>query len=428
MSFSFPLRQLLNLSSSLLKNKTPGQLVIQLTDRCNALCPQCGMRVTESFPRSSLSMDEVRRTIDAAVVRGIRIISFTGGEPFLLLNKLIPLIRYAGHAGIEYVRTGTNGFFFINSHRPGFDSHIREIAEKLAETSLRNFWISIDSAIPSVHEKMRGFPGIINGIEKALPVFHENGIFPSANIGINRNIGIETIQCSENLPAQDEDAYLESFYEAFRKAIAKFYRFVINLGFTMVSSCYPMSIDQDRGAESLKAVYGATSKENVVSFSNKEKALLYKALLDTVPRYRSKIRIFSPRCSLYALSRYYLTDGENPYPCRGGIDYFFVNSRDGNTYPCGYRGNENFGRFWEINGNTVNKDSICYRCDWECFRDPSELFGPLLQAVHKPMALIKKIKRDPRYFSLWLDDLKYYKGCSLFDGRKHPDFTKMQGF
>jgi MoaA/NifB/PqqE/SkfB family radical SAM enzyme len=384
------------------------------------------MRVTEKFPRTRLSMDDVRRTIDAAVRKGIRIVSFTGGEPLLLLDDLIRLIRYAGDAGIEYVRTGTNGFIFMNSHRPGFDSRVKEIAEKLADTPLRNFWISVDSAIPSVHEKMRGFPGIIRGIEKALPVFHEYGIFPSANLGINRNICEETIKCSEGNDRHDEKAYLDDFYEAFRKAIAEFYRSVIDLGFTMVSSCYPMSIDQHGEIEGLKAVYGATSGERLIRFSSEEKALLYRALLETLPHYRSKIRIFSPTSSLYALSRYYRKEPERPYPCRGGIDYFFVNAGDGNTYPCGYRGNESFGRFWEMNGYAANGESPCYRCDWECFRDPSELFGPFLQGLHHPLDLIRKIRRDGHYFRLWIEDLKYYRACRFFDGRRAPDFDKMQ--
>ena len=94
------------------QGRLPGQLIIQLTDRCNATCPQCGMNINERFPRHSLSPDDVRRMIDAAADRGIAAISFTGGEPLLPLGDLVALINHAGAAGMSYIRTGTNGFAF----------------------------------------------------------------------------------------------------------------------------------------------------------------------------------------------------------------------------------------------------------------------------------------------------------------------------
>jgi len=39
---------------SFLNRHIPGQLVVQITNGCNASCPQCGMRVPERFKRSSL--------------------------------------------------------------------------------------------------------------------------------------------------------------------------------------------------------------------------------------------------------------------------------------------------------------------------------------------------------------------------------------
>ena len=98
---------------SILNNRVPGQVVVQITDRCNARCPQCGMRATESFTRSTLATDAIKRIIDAAASRGVQAISFTGGEPLLDLPRLVELIRYAGDAGIPYIRTGTNGFMSV---------------------------------------------------------------------------------------------------------------------------------------------------------------------------------------------------------------------------------------------------------------------------------------------------------------------------
>ncbi|OQX09511.1 MAG: hypothetical protein BWK76_22075 [Desulfobulbaceae bacterium A2] len=104
---------------SLLRGRIPGQVVIQYTDRCNAACPQCGMRRTESFPRATLGPDNARRVIDAAAARGVKALSLTGGEPLLHLDEVIALIDHAAAAGIPFIRTGTNGFLFMGSERPG---------------------------------------------------------------------------------------------------------------------------------------------------------------------------------------------------------------------------------------------------------------------------------------------------------------------
>ncbi len=401
---------------SLLKHRVPGQLVIQLTDRCNARCPQCGMRVTEKFERTRLSGDAVRRIIDAAAEKGIQALSFTGGEPMLLLDELAEMISYAGKAGIPCIRTGTNGYFLAGSDDARFEQKIRRIARKLALTPLRNFWISVDSAIPSVHEKMRGFDGLVRGMERAIPIFHEYGIYPSANLGINRNL----------LPGTMQDVPLDEFYERFREGFREFYRLVTGLGFTIVNSCYPMSVDDGDG---LVPVYGASAADRVIRFTRAEKSRIFRALFDTIPEFRSKIRIFSPRTSLYSLYRIY--DGASPesaQPCRGGVDFFFIDSKDGNTYPCGYRGNENMGEFSGINMTGKAPDADCRACDWECFRDPSELFGPLVDGFSNPLALMKNICHDPGKFRLWIEDLRYYRACGLFDGRKAPDFKKMSAF
>jgi MoaA/NifB/PqqE/SkfB family radical SAM enzyme len=373
-------------------------------------------------------VDDAKRILDAAVRNGIKIVSFTGGEPLLLLDDLVQLINYAGRVGIQHIRTGTNGFVFANANAPHFQSKINRLAERLASTPLRNLWISIDSAVPSVHEKMRGFPGVIHGIQKALPILHEHGIYPAANLGINRRIlgaTTETLQREATMTLED---FHQGFYNAFRKAFSAFNRFVIELGFTMASICYPMSIDGSDDSHGLKPVYGATSEDRLVRFSKSEKTLLYKALLDTICEFRSQIRVVSPQSSLYALYRQYEGDQGIPYPCRGGIDFFFIDSRGGNTYPCGYRGDENLGKYWALDRGTSTDGFPCYQCDWECFRDPSELFGPLLDLFSRPLDLLKKLKHEGHFFRLWVDDMKYYRACKLFDGRRPPDLSRMRGF
>jgi hypothetical protein len=165
-----------------------------------------------------------------------------------------------------------------------------------------------------------------------------------------------------------------------------------------------------------------------VHFTETERALLDKALFETLPEFKSKIRIFSPRCSLYALYRSYTNEHQDSYPCRGGIDFYFIDSRDGSTYPCGYRGQESLGRYWDIDFHGSVNEPFCRQCDWECFRDPSELLGPPIQLFSNPIGLMKKWRNTPHFFHLWINDLKYYRACDLFNGRKPPNYDRLSKF
>lgn len=415
---------------SIFANRIPPQLVIQFTNHCNAGCPQCGMRASAKFPRSVLSREPLKRILDAAAAQGVQALSFTGGEPLLFLDDLLDLMTYAAKIGIPFVRTGTNGFLLRGSHRSDFEDRVSRLAERLVNTKLRNFWISIDSAFGDIHEQMRGLAGVIAGIEKALPIFHAAGLYPSANLGINRRVAGDAAVGLHPHRFSDQEAYLQAFYECCCDAFDRFYSFVRNLGFTIVNTCYPMSIGETEHAGGMNAVYAATAEDDVVRFTPSEKAMLYKALLHTIPRHRRHLRIFSPLSSLYMLTRQYETPQANfhAFGCRGGVDFFFISAEDGSTYPCGYRGHENLGKFWQLNLPSMKSDGDCHRCDWECFRDPSEMFAPLLQILHQPWRLSRRFLRDSPYFKYWLEDIRYYKACELFDGRRPMDTNRLKSF
>ncbi|MFZ7103038.1 MAG: radical SAM protein [Peptococcaceae bacterium] len=396
----------------LLQGRIPGQLIMQYTDKCNATCPQCSMRITKSFPRSKIDMNDAKRIIDAAADMDIKALSLTGGEPLLFLEEIISLLNYAGARGISYLRTGTNGFIFMNWESRDFTKKIHCLADSLAGTPVRNFWISIDSAKPEIHEKMRGLPGVIKGIEKALPILHEYGIFPAANLGINRNIG-----GLRTLAAEDSRRDPEVYYQRAQEAFQEFYNFVADLGFTMVNTCYPMSSDEDG------FVYGAVSDDEVVRFTPREKVLLFKALYDVIPRHRSQLRIFTPRSSLYAFIRQYEGKKDFCLPCRGGTDFFFIDCRDLEVYPCGYRAEDKLGKLWNLDLNKITGQAYCTECDWECFRDPSELMGQLVRLTNNPLGFLSRIVKEREYLKVWLEDLLYYKKCAFFDGRQPINWT-----
>jgi len=399
---------LLNLS----RGRVPGQVVIQYTDQCNASCPQCGMRRESPFKRSILGVKRAKEVIDRAARAGISAISFTGGEPLLYLDDIVALLKHADLAGIPYLRTGTNGFLFCGSELPDFTRRIETIAAKLAGTGIYTFWISIDSADAATHEAMRGFPGVIRGIEKALPIFHSHGIYPAANLGLNRNMGKKPL--GRGLTGQQ-----------CREACGDFYDFVVGLGFTIANACYPMSAEGD---PELNAVYAATADADLVRFTPAEKITLFRALSETIPKYRDRLRIFTPRCSLHALVDQYEREESFAYPCRGGLDFFFVDAREGNFYPCGYRGSQQLPGLPSLPEIRLQSAEPCRKCDWECFRDPSEVAGPLLELFGSPLALFKRVMRNTGFFRLWQEDVRYYRACGYFNGRAAPDYRRLRGF
>lgn len=404
----------------LAQKRVPGQVVIQYTTRCNASCVQCGMRVDNPEPRSTMRPEQVRRLIDSCAERGVASISFTGGEPLLYAETLVELSKYAAAAGIKYIRTGTNGFLFRHSARPDFMDRMSRLADLLAGSALNTFWISLDSADSDVHERNRGLPGMVAGLRKALPLFHERGLYPSANLGINRLTGGEGLVPDVSVPF-DREVFTAAFAESFRR----FYRFVEALGFTTVNACYPMSISPNDDAP---AVYAATSSDGFICFSPEEKAAMFRALYDVIPEFRHRLRIFTPRSALLALMRQQVGLDQGRFPCRGGIDFFFVEAGSMDTFPCGYRGEENLGKFWEMEISKKARQQICEKCDWECFRDPSVLLKPLLDVLENPLTAWSKCSGARRFRRLWLEDLRYYAACGWFDARQAPMYGRLAGF
>ena len=280
---------------------------------------------------------------------------------------------------------------------------------------------------------MRGFAGVVAGIEKALPIFHRVGIYPAVNLGINRNVGGRATRALRRADFRSESAYLASFYRCYRQAFEDFYRRALNLGFTMANTCYPMSIDAPEGEQGLNAVYAATTVADIVRFSATEKRMLFKALAGVIRRFRAELRIFSPLCAVDALARQYAPGrtGGTTYGCRGGVDFFFVNAADGGTYPCGYRGNDPLGQLWDLNPGRLRPgrdEDACRQCDWECFRDPCELCGPLLEFFAHPRNLLRRAVAQPGAVRTWATDLLYYRACEWFDGRRPPSFDKLKRF
>jgi MoaA/NifB/PqqE/SkfB family radical SAM enzyme len=417
-------------------SRLPGQLVIQISNHCNGSCPQCGMRREAKIPRVKLPAETVRRALRDCAEHGVQAVSFTGGEPFINIPEILALLDYAGGLDIPYLRSGTNGYMFAPGGPAAGPDKLIPFADSLAKSPLRNFWISMDSADTATHERLRGLPGVIDGIRAALPAFHARGLYPAVNLGINRRIAGDLIPPLAEGEEGDEEAFLERFRRGFHAFFAK----ALDMGFTMANVCYPMSFETlepegeqaaagaaaavdaaavDAAAVYGAAVYGAISDDIMVNFSRRELRLVFRALLETIPDFRASLRIFTPLSTLYALSQEHAR--ELLFPCLGGICYFYLDSRDGHVYPCGYRGDDDRGAsVAEAATGAGAQKPFCAKCHWECFRDPSQLFGILRQAIRHPLKALAGTVPDRRLLRLWLGDLRYYLDCGLFDGRKPP--------
>ncbi|MCB9494568.1 MAG: radical SAM protein [Desulfobacteraceae bacterium] len=402
----------INSVSPFFKNRVPKQIVIQFTNVCNALCPQCEMRKTNNIKRNTLSKERIKNIIDKASQNNFAALSLTGGEPLLFPETLKDLLLYAKTKKIHFTRTGTNGFFFERKHS-NYEKKVLSTAKLIKDSKVRNFWISIDSSDPSQHEKMRGFERQVEGIYKGIPVFNDAGIFPCANLGINRGVGGKKTLEIKTDDYKSEKEYLKDFQEIYEKAFSEFFTFVSDLGFTIANCCYPMSTAID--SNPVSPVYSAASSNHIVSFSKKEKTALFKALYTSIEKNREKIKIFNPLSSVFEIINQY-EKGATPHPCKGGKDFFFSDAVAEKVFPCGFRNEEiNIKNFKYIN---KDNDISCSKCDWECFRDPSTLMSPAAQIISSPFKGYKNLKKDKIFFDLWKNDMKYYLKCGFFSSLK----------
>ncbi len=99
------------------------------------------------------------------------------------------------------------------------------------------------------------------------------------------------------------------------------------------------------------------------------------------------------------------------------------------TYPCGFRGDEALGPFWELDlQKDLDTKAWCKQCDWECFRDPSELTGPVLELFQTPCQMAKRFWSDRDYARLWANDIQYYRACDFFNATYPPNTKRLARF
>ena len=144
-----------------------GYVIISTTYACNAKCKMCNLhefyhKQPELFQKE-LELASVYEALDkSSVMRTVRHIDLTGGEPFLkkglknFINKLYEL------PSVDLVSINTNGFL---SNKIIDD--VEWILARLKERQRFFLSVSIDG-IGSVHDGIRGVPGAFDKIDQTV--------------------------------------------------------------------------------------------------------------------------------------------------------------------------------------------------------------------------------------------------------------------
>lgn len=143
-----------------LKKPTPQAVTIAVTNDCQCQCVHCSLPVPSRVD-PSLSPEEIKRVVEESLALGVNNITFTGGEPLLFrdLEQCISAVPQE----LAVVQVFTNGLA-LDLRR----------ATSLKAAGTYAVQISLDSADPEEHDRLRGkkgaFQSVANAVANALEV------------------------------------------------------------------------------------------------------------------------------------------------------------------------------------------------------------------------------------------------------------------
>ncbi|MFK7824453.1 MAG: GTP 3',8-cyclase MoaA [Oligoflexales bacterium] len=168
--------------------RTFSYIRLSITDRCNFKCHYCLPNGYQCAPgeEKHLSLDEIKRLVDAFDDLGIKKIRITGGEPTLRPDFLKIAQYIASKSKIETLALTTNGF------------RLKQRIQSYYDAGINHLNISIDSLDPATFNavtQMKGLEGIMEGLNMALEL-------PFSHIKVNtvllRNINDQSIDTFAN--------------------------------------------------------------------------------------------------------------------------------------------------------------------------------------------------------------------------------------
>jgi len=306
-------------NASLSTSRSPlraGQLRMiawEITGVCNLKCAHCRASAVNERDPNELSTEECFSLIDNIASFSNPVIILTGGEP-LMREDVFDIAKYGMEKGLRMV-IATNGTLITD-----------DIARKMAEVGIPRVSVSLDSAIPEVHDKFRGVKGAFEASLKGLEAVKRAGI----DFQINTTITKRNINEIEDI-----------------------LNFVIKTG--AVAHHIFLLVPTGRGKELVNEEIPPKDYERVLNwFYDKKKEVPIQLKATCAPHF---YRIMRQRAKEEGRKITFQTHGLDAMTrgCLGGTSFCFI-SHLGQVQPCGYLeidcGNVRERPFDEIWGNS----------------------------------------------------------------------------
>ncbi|HAS83426.1 MAG TPA: radical SAM/SPASM domain-containing protein [Verrucomicrobia bacterium] len=147
-------------------------LAWEVTRRCSLRCRHCRGAARDLAYAGEFSTEECFRTIDALAEFARPMIILTGGEP-LMRSDIHEIARYAVDHGCRVV-LATCGHLLT-----------ADLARELKRAGVAAISVSLDAAMPSVHDDFRGVPGAFEKTVQALGHLRAEGIPFQVNVTVS---------------------------------------------------------------------------------------------------------------------------------------------------------------------------------------------------------------------------------------------------
>lgn len=299
----------------LVRRGGPGLCNIAVTNSCNAACDFCNFARGRVPDLRWIDADQFGAALDILRRRGIRYVSFFGGEP-LLHPRLEEMIAGAVERDLVPAII-TNGWL------------LPARLQKLAVAGLKTVYVSLDAACVAAHEANRGLKGLVSRIRSATAQMPELGMIPIAQVAMSKLV-------------QDYSA------------LAPFLR---DLGFAAVAFSYPQQARL--GSSSL----AWSDNSQLMKFSKNE--LL--AAFEGVDELRKSFPVNNPRASVADMKRH-LRGQKEKFVCYGGYKSFYMDWNY-DMWRCD-AWNKPLCSVWEFANAPLVRDG-CTACIADCYRDSS---------------------------------------------------------
>jgi MoaA/NifB/PqqE/SkfB family radical SAM enzyme len=293
----------------------PGLCNIAVTNSCNAACDFCNFARGRVPDLRWIDADRFAAALDILRRRGIRYVSFFGGEP-LLHPRLEEMIATAVAKDLVPAII-TNGWL------------LSARLERLAEAGLRTVYVSMDAASVAAHEANRGLNGLIIRIRSATAKMPALGMTPVAQVAMSKLV--------------DDYAALGPFLR--------------DLGFAAIAFSYPQQARL--GSSSL----AWSDNSQLMKFSQDE--LL--AAFEGVDGLRQSFPVNNPRASVADMKRH-LRGQPEEFVCYGGYKSFYMDWNY-DMWRCD-AWSKPLCSVWEFADAPLVRDG-CTKCIADCYRDSS---------------------------------------------------------